>query len=156
MAIKDFKYAQEINLFDSCPPKEYEEHKQAAFRWVHEDLSNDNNFKPLAYQNPQLVNKWISDELRCKAHGLSFFNTFEGAKEKFMQETIKRPNFPKRIGNSIATVQLDKHDGVCSKPETLNFGHFTFHEYICIDLVENIESVMKILKTHTDGSLEWL
>jgi hypothetical protein len=156
MAIKDFKYAPEIGLFDACPPKEYDEQMQIAFRWVHENLSNENNFKPLAYQNPQLVNKWISDELRCKAHGLSFFNTFEGAKEKFMQETIKRPNFPKRIGNCIATVQLTGNCGVSSKPETLNFGHFTYHEYICSDLAENIESVTKILKSNTYGSFEWL
>ena len=156
MIIKEFKYAQEIDLFNACPPKEYEEQKQTAFRWVDEDLCNPNNCKPLAYQNPQLVSKWISEDLRCKAHGLSFFNTFEGAKDKFMQETIKRPNFPKRIGNSIAIVQLNINEGVCSKPETLNFGHFTFHEYICMDLLENIKSITKILKSHPDGSIEWL
>lgn len=156
MKLKEFKYAQEIRVFNACPPKQYEEQEQIAFRWVHEHLGNPNNFKPLAYQNPELVNKWISDDLRCKAHGLSFFNTFQGAKDKFMQETIKRPNFSKRIGNSIATVQLNTNDGVCSKPEILNFGHFTFHEYICIDLLENIKSVTKILKLNTDGSIDWL
>jgi hypothetical protein len=83
-------------------------------------------------------------ELECKAWGLSFFDTLAGAKESLQIWMVKIPNFGKEVGDHIATLSINPEDGIASEPERKNFGHFTFHEYICSDFTSKITNLEPI------------
>ena len=78
-----FKYQTYFeNLSVSCPPRHYTVHNKMAFRWVFDKLNVEDSFIPVYFKNPKRFNE-KSDEERCKALGLSFFETLETAERRF-------------------------------------------------------------------------
>lgn len=134
MEAKQFKYAALTESLIDCPPANYEAIQMLAFRFVREDLNHPDNFKPVKVQQPN--RHFDNDKANCAAFGLSMFSEKEKAKAFFHQRQLKFPRFSAIVGNHLATIPIFLEDGVASQPEELNFGHFTFHEYLWCDFVK--------------------
>ncbi len=134
-----YKYQSYLENIPDCPPENYSEMAKSAFRWLHETLDNDNNFKPVLLQSPKRALN-MNHLKRCKGYGLSLFDTANGAIERYFELVASKPNLIDTLGNSLGEVTLTSKDGVGSEPEANNNGHFTFHEY------ENTDLTTKIIK----------
>ena len=139
-----FKYQTYFeNLNVPCPPKHYIADDKEAFRWIFDAPIGEDNFVPVYFKNPKRFNE-KSDEARCMALGLSFFETLETAEQRFLQ--LKKrlgEEAYKTLGTHIAKGQLQAEDGVNSPPQ-IN-GHFTHHPSDSFSYHKNIISV-KYLK----------
>lgn len=121
-------------LATSCPPKHYTAENKEAYRWVHNDITNENNFKPRYYLMPprqlnnikEIKDKAERDHQLCLALGLSLFRTEEEAKKSFnyLKKIFKKKIF-KIFGTHLAHACLIKEDGVNSTVDKK--GHFTHH-----------------------------
>ncbi len=134
-----YKYQSYLENIPDCPPVNYSEMAKPAFRWLHETLDNDNNFKPVLLQSPKRALN-MNHLNRCKGYGLSLFDTANGAIEQYLELVASKPNLIETLGSSLGEISLTPKDGVGSEPEANNNGHFTFHEY------ENVDLTTKIIK----------
>lgn len=125
------KYGEWMKDLPECPPPNYKEVSITAYRWVFKDSGHPNNFTPRRMIRPDHV--YRNAELMCKAWGLSFFDNFAGARDRLNILLDKTPNIIKEVGDHIATLSISPEDGIASEPESKNYGHFTFFEYICTD-----------------------
>lgn len=124
-----FKYQTYFEeLKQSCPPKDYMPDNRIAFRWIFEEIEDEDNFKPVFFKNPKRFNE-KSDEERCMAMGLSFFKDLEQATHRFLQlkKRLGGESF-KILGTQIARGFLKEADGVNSSID--RNGHFTHHPSI--------------------------
>jgi hypothetical protein len=141
-----FKYNTFLSEILNCPSDNFSQTEKIAFRWVHKNI-DDSDFTPinLIKEPPQRI---LDDsDLHCMGFGLSFFDTKENAKGKFLSifNRLREPlkiGFIAEKGNFIAEIILEKTDGVADNPVITNYGHFTFHEY------ENVELKNKVLSTN--------
>jgi hypothetical protein len=143
-----YKYQLYLENIPDCPPENYSEINKSAFRWLHEEIDNDNNFKPVLLQSPKRALN-MNHLNKCKGYGLSLFNTANGAIERYLDIIASKPNLIETFGNSLGEISLTNKDGVGSEPETNNNGHFTFHEYENTDLTKKIikfAAINKFLK----------
>jgi hypothetical protein len=132
-----YKYQSYLENIPDCPPENYSEIAQSAFRWLHETIDNDNNFKPVLLQSPKRALN-MNHLNRCKGYGLSLFDTPNGAIERYLELIASKPNLIETLGDSLGEISLALKDGVGSEPEANNNGHFTFHEYGNTDLSRKI------------------
>ena len=142
-----FKYQSEFDENDlaNCPPACYRRLKMTSYRFIFKNILHENNFMPVLLVKPRRLNSQTNPEKKCKGFGLSLFQEKEGAKSFFQEWMTKtRGRFAKRVGNHLATVEIDKEDGLGSKPNTENFTHFTFHEFAKTDLTKKIGQIEKI------------
>jgi hypothetical protein len=139
-----FKYQTYfIELKTLCPPSNYIVQNKEAFRWIFEDIEDDNNFKPVYFKNPKRFNE-KSDEEQCMAMGLSFFDTLESSERRFLQ--LKKrlgEEAYKILGSQIVQGHIIEEDGVNS-PADIN-GHFTHHPSVNFKYFEN-SVIVKQLK----------
>jgi hypothetical protein len=75
-------YFEELNTL--CPPSNYTPQNRDAFRWIFDDMGDENNFKPVFLKNPKRFNE-KSDAEQCMAMGLSFFDSLETAENRFIK-----------------------------------------------------------------------
>lgn len=117
-----------------CPADHCKGYIGEAFRWCNSNLS-EKEFLPTLLADrekglPPRVNSESDFNKKCKACGLSLFNSEEKAINNFR-------SFPKRTKENLgfthlAKGSLDEKDGLASKVE--NSGHFSFYEYENADL----------------------
>ena len=82
-----------------CPPSEYAQTHLVACRFVFNDLSHPNNFKPIGLIHPLRLNYFNEDIQRCQALGLSMFAELEKASIHFEHlQKKRRVSFQKRLG----------------------------------------------------------
>ncbi len=126
-----------------CPPQNYIPQNRIAYRWVFEDVNHEENFKPVYFKTPKrFIEK--SDEERCLAMGLSFFDNLEKAEHRFLQ--LKKrlgQEVYKILGTQIAQGQIVEEDGVNSAIDTN--GHFTHHPSTVFKYSKEI-TIVKYLK----------
>jgi hypothetical protein len=121
-----FKYQTYFEkLTTPCPPINYTAENRAAFRWIFDKITDDENYKPVYFKNPKRFND-KSDEERCMAMGLSFFDTLQTAEHRFgqLKKRLGQETY-KILGSQIAGGQIQKSDGVNSSVD--KNGHFTHH-----------------------------
>ena len=139
-----FKYQTYFEKLTSlCPPSHYIAQNKEAFRWIFENIADEDNFKPVFFKNPKRFNEKL-DEERCMAMGLSFFDTLENSERRFV--TLKKrlgDEAYKVLGSQIAQGYLQETDGVNSPTD--NNGHFTHHPSIDFKYFEN-NSIVKQLR----------
>jgi hypothetical protein len=124
----DFKFAEDFKkLTIQCPPSHYKPQNRRAYRWVFDDITDPENFKPLYYKDPIRALKF-TDEAKCQSLALSFFVSEEQAKERFfeLKETIR--NAYKQLGTKVAESNINEQDGVNSEPDKR--GHFSHHPVV--------------------------
>ena len=132
-----YKYQSYLENIPNCPPENYSAITKLAFRWLHETIDNDYNFQPVLLQSPKRALN-MNHLNQCKGYGLSFFDTANGAIDRYLELITSKPNLIDTLGNNLGEIYLTPQDGVCSEPETNNNGHFTFHEYKNTDLARKI------------------
>ncbi len=134
-------YFEELKTL--CPPSNYTAQNKNAFRWIFDDVNDENNFKPVFFKNPKRFNE-KSDEAQCMAMGLSFFDSLETAERRFLH--LKKrlgEEVSKVLGSQITQGQIQEEDGV-SNASDIN-GHFTHHPSIYFKYFEN-NSIVKQLR----------
>ena len=139
-----FKYHSYLNQLPDCPPSSYERKSITAFRFVFEDLDHIQNFLPVLLKNPK--RRLRGDAEKCKGYGLSFFDTLENVKRKYVALAKNFKNIHLVIGTHIAEGFIEEDDGVVS--ELNRDGHFTLHEFEHTDLKNKFHLIMRIF----DGS----
>lgn len=147
MKSKKIKYKQLLDEFPNCPPEEFSEIEAESFRWVHSELI-PRDFLPLNIINEPPARILDNSDLVCKGYGLSFFNSYNNAKEKYKRlytnKRVKfRDSFMEDYGDSIAKIQLLKKLGI-SGDLNKETGHFTFHEYEETNLINRITEILNI------------
>ena len=142
----EFKYQTYFDDYKltECPPKTYHPINSDAYRYIFEDLSNENNFKPVYLITPQRLNDEKDLERQCQGFGLSLYFELEGAENQYAALLKRNKNFHKIVGNKIALIKLTMTDGVASESNNHGNSHFTFHEYISVDLVNKIVEIVDI------------
>ena len=117
----DFKYGEFLSQFD-CQIDSLDKRETIAYRYVHSDISDCNNFLPPAIQQPQRLFK-----NKCSSYALSFFENKEGALKRYKRLVKNSENVSKLLGENLAEGNIiDKH-GVCT--ENNNFSHFDLFEF---------------------------
>ena len=115
MSKPNFKY-QEImdSLAVDCPSDEFFQKETIAYRWVFDDMEDEQNFLPQYFKNPPRFQK-SPPEIVCQAVGLSFFSTEENANQRFQVLTRRMAEKVKyKIGKNIA-------EGILKKEEIQSF-----------------------------------
>jgi len=121
------KYTARITVIRNCPPQTCREVLRNAYRFVFEAANSEINFKPIALQQPEkYVN--FNEIAKCMSLGLSFFDSAENAETKFRSLRKKIPQIHRKLGTSLAQVELTPNHGLATNPDKIS-GHFTLHEY---------------------------
>jgi len=138
----DFKYKSYLDTYKTCMISDCEELERPAYRWVFEDKNDPDNFKP-QFLKSDFENH---SKKNCNGYGLSFFDKKIEARNALIKRCKDKENAYKVVGSHIAGGNLKKEDGVSSKSSTdpKNFGHFSFFEYVNVDLVNSFEIVEKV------------
>lgn len=148
MTSKKLKYQEQLSIYPNCPPANYSEIERDAFRWVHAS-ENENDFKPVNLINDPPQRILDDTDKMCMGYGLSIFDSFENAFEKYKKQYTNRRShlrlgFILDFGECIATLQVTYSDGIAAEPSKTNFGHFTFHEYENVNLRDKVKSLFNI------------
>jgi hypothetical protein len=153
MKTKILKYNSYMDQFPNCPSEEYSEKEIILFRWVHEVINHDNNFKPIRFLNPMRV--LDSNDIECISFGLSFFDSFQTAKLKYCviynryRNSKQKEDFKIEKGTHIAEIFIKEEDGLCSSNKN---GHFTFYEYNDTNLINSVNIINPIFAL--DGTIK--
>jgi len=147
MNVRILKYRDLLSKFPNCPPSNYKEISNSAFRWVHSD-PHSNDFTPvnIIKDPPQRI--LDESDLSCKGYGLSLFDERQAAVTAYKRQLIRRrahllEGFVQECGNCIAIIELDECQGIAGDlNETTR--HFTFHEYIDSTLESKIIEIFSI------------
>lgn len=140
-----FKYDAHLSAIPDCPPSHYECKDIQAFRFVFKDLNHKNNFLPVSLMNPK--RKFPDDASKCQGYGLSFFDTLENARRRYLAIKKNFRNIGKIIGTHIAEGFIEVNDGVVS--EVNSSGHFCLHEFEHTDLSRKFHLVLKVYNNGT-------
>ena len=138
---ESFKYRhlfEEHGLQDLCPCHTCKPLEIIAYRWVFEPVEAEKNFHPQVLKSPARKN-W-SGETTCSACGLSMFESYEQAYERFN-------GFPIRTRNLLGYTHVGKGsltpiDGVMS--EINSYGHFDFFEYAEVELNKKFKIIAEL------------
>lgn len=144
--MNEFKYQSyfDKNSLTNCPPETYKSIDSNAYRYVFEDIRNENNFKPVYLISPLRINSTDDMRLKCLGFGLSLIAELDGAKKNYQKISKSNKNFYKIVGNKVAEIKLISSDGVGSEKEANSNTHFTFHEYLTANLIDNIVDIIDI------------
>lgn len=127
----------------TCPPEEYSvRHITPVFRWVFDSIEHPLNFMPQYHKKPRrfLIK---DDHVKCKALGLSFFNSFEGSLERFNElKSFIGERIYSTLGTNVAKGVIYKTDGVNGQLERL--GHFTHHTSASTDYKVSFKIIQKL------------
>jgi hypothetical protein len=120
------KYHHHIKSLANCPPSICTSKNIEAFRFVFSDINAERNFLPTYIISPVRRNS-ASNEGACAGYGLSFFNTLDNARRKYLSIIRSHKNFSKNVGDCVAQGLLREEDGVMT--DINEDGHFTLHEF---------------------------
>ena len=145
----EFKYWHYLKEFDNCPSTECKTIEIQAFRWIFDDINNPDNFKPVLLITPARINdqKFDKNEQKCCGYALSLFNTLENARNKFINISNRNKCFETQVGDNVAEITIEEHEGVATEPSTnkSNLGHFEFFEFIETNFFDKITHKEKII-----------
>ncbi len=144
-----FKYQHDLQNLPNCPPADYQQVHCQAFRWVFEEENHPNNFRPPLVIQPRRRNDKRfrgNDRLTCAGYALSFFNTLENARKRYLHLYYGRTgqDFVASVGTHLAQGIIGEQDGVVSKID--GQGHFELHEFAKTDLKSKFKWTGPILQ----------
>ena len=95
----------------------------------------------------------------CMGYGLSMFDSLMNSINKYQKEYKKRrehqkEQFIKDKGSYITLLNLSKNDGIADKPNSENFGHFTFHEYYHARLENKVLNLYNIFLVNGEFNIQ--
>jgi hypothetical protein len=138
----DFFYKEQMEILNSsCPPDNYQQIEIECFRWVFNDIKNENNFKAQALKNPKILNA-KSDAAKCECYALSFHNSELNSRKHFEYFLSQGTHVYKRLGTHIAKGKLEKSDGVSSDIDKI--GHFNYHHIFNNEFQNKFEIISQL------------
>ncbi len=127
-----------LEKVEKCPPDNYKNLECEAFRWVFDDIENEDNFKPQGIKNPKRLN--TNNANYCAILALSFFNSEKKARSRFeMLLEQMGENAKKALGTKIAKGYLDLDDGIGE--DANSSGHFNYHPKKDYNFTEKFEII---------------
>lgn len=129
-----YKFQREYSqLIEQCPPQDYLNKNIESYRWVFDNIKNEENFRPLAKKNPARVLS-MSEKNVCKAHAISMFHTKDAAIKRFafFRDGLLQDKAYRVLGTKLAKGNITKEHGVNSIIDKK--GHFSHHQYDLVDL----------------------
>ena len=132
----DYQFLEDFKkLSVKCPPESYKPKNMQVFRWVFADMADDRNFKPRYFLAPKsewkkinaITDNQIKDSKLCDMLALSFFDSEEGAKGKFLFLLDIGLKVYEWFGTHVAECKITENDGLNGEPEKDNYGHFNHH-----------------------------
>lgn len=150
MNSKKLKYQEFLEEFPNCPPSEFKEVEKVAYRWIHKPII-PTDFQPLNIISEPPQRMLDDSDKMCMGYGLSMFDTFENSLARYKKifkrfRPHQKEQFKEDKGDYIALLSLSKDDGIADEPNKKNYGHFTFYEYLDIDLQKKAEDLFEIFK----------
>ncbi len=134
-----FKYQEELDKINNCPHSSCEESERTSFRFVNDDVEDEDNWISKA-EKDRRENKFPrspSLAKECSYHALSFFDTIDSAQKKL---NSFNPSIKEKMNISgIATGKIVTDDGVCSPINKM--GHFSLYEYEKVSFKGRFEKV---------------
>ena len=127
-----FLFQNAIERYKDCPPPHYERREMGeVYRWVFADMADHRNFMP-QYQRDPARFEHHTDQTRCLALALSFFDSSASAINRFraLHLQIGATVF-KTLGSNLASGRIGLDDGVNSATDEQ--GHFSHHPYHTVD-----------------------
>lgn len=148
MQSKKLKYQAYLEKFPNCPPDNFVPVNRDGFRWVHEDV-NENDFIPLNALKVPPQRLLDHSDLMCMGYGLSLFDTLEKAQVRYRNLYIRKNELMKSIfiedvGDHVAHLSINEEDGIADEPNDI--GHFTFHEFAEVGLQKKVLSLHPIFE----------
>jgi hypothetical protein len=104
------------------------------FRFVFEDLSHQNNFRPPLAIKPTRV---FEEAELCSANALSIFSEEDRARAFYVKLRSEYPKIHKTIGSHLARVAIAADDGSVGEEDA--DGHRDFHEFEDCNLFNSAE-----------------
>ena len=154
MEEKKLEYHAYLSKISDCPSKDCTEKERDSFRWAHNPIKQE-DFIPLAFEDSRRVLD-ETDENQCKSYGLSLYDSLEQAVRQYKavyenQRTVIRQNKWKASkGEQVVFIRLHINDGVSS--ESNKNGHFTFYNYMNINILKKVKEIFNIFNTNGDDS----
>lgn len=124
-SVANYKFRDQLNSIERCPPSDAVEIEKTAFRFVHSELADPRNFKPPAMINTR--RHFPNEKVKCRAHALSMFECRDKATLFFKNLEKSVPNVRKSIGTLIAKGNISRSDGRATRSE--KNGHFDLFLY---------------------------
>lgn len=142
--MSEHKYIKDIDKLecDCFPDKSFNSTDTLAFRWVHSDFNNPNNFLPVFKIDPNRVEDYENCNQKCMGYGLSLYSNLSKAEKKLTSYLKRKPQLVKVFGDSIAEGKLEKDDGIANKPDSKS--HFTFHEHKDCNLKTKFATIKQV------------
>ncbi len=125
-----FKYQKQIENIPNCPPPACRPVNTQAFRFVFEDTNHRNNFLPVLLISPK--RQLSKNTEKCSGYALSFFNSLEKARSRYLKLKRVNRNIGKLLGTHIAKGFINETDGLASEADKC--GHFDLYEVENADL----------------------
>ncbi len=138
-AFKEFRYREQMErLSIPCPPEDFAPRETVAFRWVFEEMGDEQNFVPQYFKNPDRFNE-KEDKLKCQALGLSLFDSAVHAIKQFavLRKYLREDVL--NLGTHLAKGAVQLGFGLSDLPN--HKGHFTLYPFANIELKEHFEIV---------------
>ena len=113
-----WKYQKEIEKLPNCPPDNYEEKCQVAFRWVFKDSNHPNNFQPPLAIEPTRINKgqFKNNSAKiCEGYALSLYDNIDNAKISYSMLKKRMRKIEQILGTHIAKGIIAKNYGIVSQ-----------------------------------------
>ncbi len=124
-----FKYRESFCQINPCPPTDAAPGNIKGFRFVFKDRDASENFLPVGIIDPSRAKPKLFEanpSFSCSLFALSFFITQDQARIHFEKLVKNRKSLRKKLGDSIASLDINVVDGVVTKPN-IKSGHFDFH-----------------------------
>lgn len=135
-----YKYAAELNLIENCPPADAISCERESYRFVHENIADERNFKCICKLNSA---RKLKAHEQCSGFGLSMFVSKEKAIERYKQLAFSNKNIGKTLGARLAQGTIKPNDGLVSKPNGM--GHFDLWEVDGADFVTSFQIVADLM-----------
>lgn len=158
MTEKKLKYLHYLEMFKDCPSSDFKEVDRDAYRWTRSPV-NFNDFIPINIINEPPPRMLEDADKMCMGYGLSMFNSLINSLNKYQREYKKRRHhqreqFIQDKGSYISLLKLAKNDGIADEPNEVNFGHFTFHEYIHTRLEHKVLNLYNIFSDNGEFNIQ--
>lgn len=142
--LQSFLYQTKLSSIPGCPA-ENDCIPGPLYRWVFEDKTHENNFRPTNEINPRRDIVEGPAKHRCDGYALSFFTSREFASKKYRELCDRYENLPVEKGTFLAEITYIDPIGVSSKPN--RSGHVNLHPFQTTNFTEIAKWVGPIIKS---------
>jgi hypothetical protein len=145
----ELKYELFLKKFKDCPSADFLAENRTTYRWISVKSTKD-NYLPVHIKNEPPVRMLEDEDKLCIGYGLSMFDSFENAKDKYFliynRKRAKLKEIFKNDHDYIVKLFITEGDGIVNNPN--DTGHLTLHESKKAILVNNEIEIFPIFENY--------